>query len=116
VPLDPELAKITDEDLASLEPATKPAEVGKIAAGILLLLAIGGTLTWQFWPEKTRPVKHELTYTYEALAQRRQLLNEMQKIVTRTKQVIGTTEFDDLMKQHDALEKHYDAIQPTDED
>lgn len=116
VPLDPKLANIIDEDLASSAPATKPGRGGKIAAGILLVLAIGGALTWQFWPEKTRPVKRELTYTYEALAQRRQLLNEMQKIVTRMKQVDGTAEFDDLMKQHDALEKRYDAIQPAEED
>ena len=116
VPLVPELARIIDKDLASSEPATKPGRGGKIAAGILLVLAIGGALTWQFWPEKTRPVKHELTYTYEALAQRRQLLNEMQKIVPRMKQAAGTAEFDELMKQHDALEKRYDAIQPTEED
>ena len=116
VPLDPELTQIIDEDIASSEPATKRGRGGKIAAGILLVLAISGMLMWQFWPEKTRPVKRDPTYTYEALAQRRQLLSEMQKIVTRMKQAVGTAEFDDLMKQHDALEKRYDAIQPTEED
>jgi len=115
VPLDSELARIIDESLASPEPAAKPSRGGRIAAGILLALAIGGTLAWQFWPEKTRPVKRELTYTYEALAQRRQLLNEMQENATQMKQAAGTAEFDRLMKQHDALEKRYDAIQPTEE-
>ena len=52
---------------------------------------------------------------YEALAQRRQLLNEMQKNAAQMKQTTGTGDFDRLMKQHDALEKRYDAIQPTEE-
>lgn len=119
VPLDPELAQIIDEDLATPEtPETpsKPGKGGKIAAGILVVLAIAGALTWQFWPEKTHTVKRELSYTYEALAQRRQLLNEMQKIVLQMKNMGGTAEFDKLMKQHDELEKRYDAIQPTEED
>lgn len=115
VPLEPELAKMIDESLASLEPAAKPGRAGKIAAGILLVLAIGGMLAWQFWPEKTRVVKRELTYTYEALGQRRQLLNEMQAIANQMKQARGA-DFDKLMKQHDVLEKRYDAIQPTEED
>ena len=116
VPLDTELVKIIDEDLTSIEPAKKPGRGGKVAAGILLVLAIGGALTWHFWPEKTRPVKHELTYTYEALAQRRQLLDEMQKIGLRMKNIGGTAEFDNLMKQYNTLEKRYDAILPTEED
>ncbi|MCX7825030.1 MAG: hypothetical protein N2689_05685 [Verrucomicrobiae bacterium] len=116
VPLDPELAKIVDEDLASPAPAAQPGRGGKLAAAILLALAVAGALTWQFWPEKSRPVKREPTYSYEALAQCRALLNEMQKIVNRMKQVPGTAEFDELMKQHEALEKRYDAILPTEED
>jgi hypothetical protein len=54
VPLDPELATIVDEDLASSEGETKPGRGGKIAAGILLVLTVGGILTWQVWPEKIR--------------------------------------------------------------
>jgi len=116
VSLDPELAKIIDEDLASSETEAKHGEGGKVTAGILMALAIAGALTWQYWPEKTRMVKRELSYTYEALAQRRQLLNEMMKIATQMKNIGSTVEFDNLMKQHDTLEKQYDAIQPTEED
>jgi hypothetical protein len=116
VPLDPELAKIIDKDFASPKPETKPGGGGKIGAAILLLLTVAGTLTWQFWPEKTRPVKRELTYSYEALAQRRQVLNEMKQISNQMKQKAGTVEFDDLMKQHDELQKRYDAIQQTEEE
>jgi len=116
VPMDAELAKIIDEDLAGAEPEQKPGKGGKIAAGILMTLVIAGALTWQYWPVKTRVVKHELQFSYEQLAQRRQLLNEMMKIVTQMKDKGGTAEFDKLMKQHDALEKQYDAIKPTEED
>jgi hypothetical protein len=116
VPLDPELAKITDENIAEPETERKPGKAGKVAAGILMTLAIAGALTWQYWPANTRIVKHELRFSYEQLAQRRELLNEMMKVATQMKNIGGTAEFDKLMKQHDALEKKYEAIQPTEED
>jgi uncharacterized membrane protein YcjF (UPF0283 family) len=61
-------------------------------------------------------VKRELTYTYEALAQRQQLRNEMQKIAVRMQAVAGTPAFDELMKEYEALDKRHDAIQATEED
>lgn len=116
VPLDPELAKIIDEDVAEVETEPKPSKAGKVAAGILMTLAILSALTWQYWPATTRVVKHELQFSYEQLAQRRQLLNEMMKIASQMKDIGGTVEFDRLMEKHDALEKQYEAIQPTEED
>ena len=116
VPLDSELAKIIDEDLAEAEPEPKPGKGGKVTAGILMTLAIVGALTWQYWPAKTRVVKHEPKFTYEQLAQRMALTKEMMKIAEQLDKVAGTPEFDRLMKQHDELEKQYDAIQPTEED
>jgi hypothetical protein len=113
VPLDLDLAKIIDEN--SAEPK-KELKCGKVAAGILMALTIFGALTWQYWPANTRVVKHKLQYSYEQLAQRRQLLNEMMNIVIQLKSKGGTVEFDNLLKQHDALEKQYEAIQPTEED
>ena len=92
-------------------------------------LAIGGALAWQYWPAQTRVVKHELTYTYEALAQRMALTKEMERTVRAMQQALALPKdatsqqraaamrtFEELQKQHDELEKRYDAIQPTIED
>jgi len=129
VPLDPELVRIIDEDIASTEPELKPGRRGKIAAGILLTLAVAGALTWQYWPAKTRVVKHELTYTYEALAQRMALTKEMEGVLRQMQQALDLPKdatsqqrvaamrtFEALQQQHDELEKRYNAIQPTIED
>jgi|GEM_PF-1057633 len=129
VPMDAELAKIIDEDLASAEPEPKPGRGGKIAAGILLTLAIAGALAWQYWPEKPRVVKREPTFTYEQLAQRMELTRQMQAIARQMQQALALPKdatpqqraeamrkFEQLQKQHDELEKRYNAIQPTDED
>lgn len=116
VPMKAELAKIIDEDLASAEPEPKPGKGGKIAAVILMTLAITGMLTWHFWPAKTRVVKHEMQFSVEQLAKRMALTREMQKIAEQMGKVAGTPEFDKLMQQQDELEKRYNAIQPTEED
>ena len=116
VPMDTELAKNIDEDVAGAEPEQKHGVGGKIAAGIFMTLAIAGMLAWHFWPEKTRMVKHELQFSYEQLAQRMELTSQMQKIAEQMGKVAGTVEFDKLMKQQDELEKRYNAIQPTEED
>ncbi len=115
VPLDPDLAKIIDEDLEEMEPELKPDRGGKIASGILMTLAIIGALTWQYWPEEVRVVKHELQLSYEQLAQRMALTRQMMKIAEQMRKVAGMPEFDRLMQQHGELEKRYDAIQPTEE-
>lgn len=129
VPMDAELAKTIDEDIANAEPESKPGKGGKIAAGILMTLAIVGALTWQYWPSKTRVVKHELQFTYEQLAKRMALTKEMMKIANAMQQALALPDdatpqqrgaamrkFEELQKQHDELEKRYDAIQPTEED
>jgi len=129
VPLDPELAKIIDEDLANAEPEPKPGKGGKVAAGILMTLAIVGALTWQYWPEKTRVVKHEPKFTYEQLAQRMALTKQMMGIAAQMKEALALPadatpqqratamrKFEELQKQHDELDKRYEAIKPTKED
>jgi hypothetical protein len=116
VPMNAEMAKIIDEDLEGTEPEQKPGKGGKIAAGILMALAIAGLLAWRFWPEKTRVVKHELQFSYEQLAQRMELTRQMMKIAEQMKDKGGTPEFDKLMQQNDELEKRYNAIRPTEED
>jgi hypothetical protein len=129
VPLDPELAKIIDQDLAEAAPTPKSGKGGKIAAAILMTLTITGLLTWQYKPEKMLVVKHELQFSYEQLEQRRTLLNEMQKIsasmqqalslpkdATREQSSAGIQQSEELQKQYQELEKRYNAIQPTEED
>jgi hypothetical protein len=129
VPMDAELAKTIDEDLANAEPESKPGKGGKIAAGILMTLAILGALTWQYWPTKTRVVKHELQFTYEQLAQRMALTQQMMKIAEQMKEALALPadatpqqraaamkKFEELQKQHDELDKRYEAIKPTEED
>ena len=96
--------------------ATKPGKGGKIVAGIFMTLAIAGMVTWHFWPEKTRVVKHELQFSYEQLAQRMDLTKQMQQISDQMGKVPGTAEFDKLMQQYNELEKRYNAIQPTEEE
>lgn len=131
VPLDPELEQIIDQDLAeaATTPKSKSGKGGKMAAGLLLALTIAGLLAWHYMPEKTAVLKHELQYSYEQLAQRHALLNEMQKTAASMGQVLalpkdatpkqraaGMQQFEELQKQYQELEKKYDAIQPTEED
>jgi hypothetical protein len=120
VPMNAELAKIIDEDIAEnitgTEPEQKPGKGGKIAAGILMALTIAGLLAWRFSPEKTRVVKHELQFSYEQLAQRMELTKQMMNLAGQMKDKGGTPEFDKLMQQINELEKRYNAIRPTEED
>ncbi len=128
-PLDPELAKTIDQDLAETSPMPKSGEGGKIAAAILMTLMIAGLLAWQYKPEKIHVVKHVLQFSYEQLEQRRTLTNEMQKIhssmeqaqalpknATSEQRAVSMQQFEELMKQYQEHEKRYDAIQPTEED
>jgi len=128
VPMDPELAKIIEEDLAHAEPAPKPGKGGKVAAFVLMTLAIAGALAWQYWPQKTRVIKREPQFTYEQLAQRMELNKQMMAIARQMQQTLALPEtataeeraaamrrFEALKKQHDELEKRYNAIQPTEE-
>jgi hypothetical protein len=129
VPLDPELGKIIDQDLAKPAPEPKSGKGGKIAAAILMTLTIMSLLAWQYKPEKMPVVKHERQFSYEQLEQRLALTNEMQKVAASMKQALtfpedttpaqraaGMRQFEELQKQHQDLEKRYDAIQPTEED
>jgi nucleotide-binding universal stress UspA family protein len=116
VPLEPELAKAIDEDLATAEPEPGPGRAGKPAAAVLVVLACLGTLVWQFWPETVPSMKREPTYTYEALAERQALLEAMRKVAEEMGGAAGTPRFDELMKQHDELEARYNAILPTEEE
>lgn len=129
VPLDPELAQIIDEALANPEPVTPPGKGGKIAARILVVLAVVGALTWHYWPETTRVVRHEPQYSQAQLTERLELNRQMRAIETQMKQALalpanatpeeraaGMRKFEELKQQLDALERQYDAIQPTAED
>ena len=131
VPLHPELASAIEENpgLATDTPATTPGPAGRIAAIILLVLVVGGAQAWHYWPEPRVKVERKLTYSTEALAQRMQLTEQMRQITLQMNKALelqksstpaeraqGASLFDALMKQHDDLEKRYNAIQPTEEE
>ncbi len=129
VPMDPDLTTIIDQDMAGGIPVPKSGKGGKIAASILATLTIAGLLVWQYTPEKERVVKHELQFSYEQLAQRSALMEEMQKIsasMTRAlelpkdaspeQRATALQQFEKLQEQYQELEKRHDAIQPEEED
>ena len=133
VPLDDEFNRNLDADLAddAAEPssAEPSSRAGRIAARVLLALAIGGALAWQFWPERVRTVAREWRYSDEQMSRRAQLLEEMRQVALQMKANNTLVpkaspadpsrtfdDFDALMKRYQELEQQYNAMQPTEED
>lgn len=139
VPMDAELGKIVDEDLAGATTTPQEGKTGSsptVLAWILMLVVISGALIVHFKPEKLPRIELRLQFTNEALAQRMALLkqmedvsNQMQALSKESDQILANPASASktrvaeiqaanmkLINQFQELSKQHDAIQPTEEE